>query len=139
MDRLRTTGFSHLLEGQSGFVSILVTEIIIHPEIRLSPQLISGLTVWDALDDATLWHKHRTSTLTNNIQTQEIHQWENQKLLASHLPNSFLSYIQNQIKNSTQTCNTGSEMSVFVHSDNTSVRFTINKPGLLGCLISLVV
>lgn len=44
----------HLLEGQSGFISILIAEIIIHPKIRLSAKLVPGLAVWDALDHATL-------------------------------------------------------------------------------------
>lgn len=44
----------HLLKGQSGLVSVLVTEIIVHPKVCLSAELVSGLTVWDALDDAAL-------------------------------------------------------------------------------------
>lgn len=44
----------HLLEGQSGFISILIAEIVIHPKICLSAKLVPGLAVWDALDHATL-------------------------------------------------------------------------------------
>lgn len=79
VDWFRITGFSHLLKGQSGFVSVLVTEIIVHAKIRLSSQLISGLAVWDAFDNATLSDKHRTFTLNNNIQIQDVLQCEKSK------------------------------------------------------------
>lgn len=44
----------HLLEGEGRLITVLVTEVIVHPEVRLSAQLVSGFTVWDALDYTTL-------------------------------------------------------------------------------------
>lgn len=44
----------HLLEGEGRFIAVLITEVIVHPKVRLSAQLVSGFTVWDALDHTTL-------------------------------------------------------------------------------------
>lgn len=45
---------AHLLEGEGRFIPILVTEVIIHPKVRLSAKLVSGFTVWDAFNHTTL-------------------------------------------------------------------------------------
>lgn len=44
----------HLLESEGGFISVLVAEVVVHPKVSLSAQLVSGLAVWDALDHTTL-------------------------------------------------------------------------------------
>lgn len=44
----------HLLERQRGFITILVPEIVVHAEVRLSAQLVTRLAVRDALDYPTL-------------------------------------------------------------------------------------
>lgn len=45
---------AHLLEGERGLVPVLVPEVIVHAEVRLPAELVAGLAVWDALDDAAL-------------------------------------------------------------------------------------
>lgn len=44
----------HLLESQSGLVTIFVSKVVIHAEISLPSQLITRLAVWDALNDTAL-------------------------------------------------------------------------------------
>lgn len=58
----------HLLEGERGFVAVLITEVIVHPEVRLSAELVSGFAVWDALDHATL--RERRSVNKKNLITE---------------------------------------------------------------------
>lgn len=45
----------YLLERQCGFISVLVPEIIVHAEVRLSAQLVARLAVRDALNHSALW------------------------------------------------------------------------------------
>lgn len=44
----------HLLESQSGLITIFVSEVVVHAEVRLPAQLITRLTVRDTLDHTTL-------------------------------------------------------------------------------------
>lgn len=48
----------HLLESQSGLVSILVPKVVIHAEVSLPAKLITRLTVRDTLNYTTLEEKH---------------------------------------------------------------------------------
>lgn len=48
----------HLLESQSRLVTILVPKVVVHAEVGLPAQLITGLTVGDALDYTTLEDIH---------------------------------------------------------------------------------
>lgn len=57
----------HLLEGQRGFVAVLVAEVVVHAEIRLSAELVAGLAVGDALDHAAL-RKNRSVTAVKYLQ-----------------------------------------------------------------------
>lgn len=70
---------AHLLEGEGGFIAVLITEVIVHPEVRLSAQLVSGLTVWDALDHSTLResvnkeYEHKITHLAPCLQSFDHH------------------------------------------------------------------
>lgn len=44
----------HLLVGQRGLVPVLVSEVVIHAEVGLPAELITGLAVGNAFDHATL-------------------------------------------------------------------------------------
>lgn len=44
----------HLLEGQCGLVSILVSEVVVHAKVSLPAELVTGLTVGNTFDHATL-------------------------------------------------------------------------------------
>lgn len=44
----------HLLESQSGLVTVFVSKVVIHAEVSLPSQLIARLTVRDTLNYTTL-------------------------------------------------------------------------------------
>lgn len=44
----------HLLESQSGLITIFVSEVVVHAEVGLPAQLITRLTVRDTLNHTTL-------------------------------------------------------------------------------------
>ena len=61
----------NLLEGQGGLVSILVPEVVVHPKVCLTPQLISGLTVWDAFYHPTLEKEKEEKDKEENKEEKE--------------------------------------------------------------------
>lgn len=51
----------YFLKCERGFISVLVPEVVVHPKVRLSAQLVTRLAVWDALNHSTLTEQQKTN------------------------------------------------------------------------------